>query len=222
FVVQRSATGHKAVFASLSRTSNYIRTSLERGNSIWIAQRQGRAKNGIDLTDPALVKMLGLAHRKELKTFTDFSHHIDIVPVSVCYELDPCDLNKATELFVTQRDGAYQKSRDEDMHSIVQGMLGFKGRVHLKFGESLKGDYPDADSLAHTLDRRIVSGLKVFPTHVEAARLMGIEPLPQTLPEVAEVMSKFRARVEACSEDERPYLLNQYANLIRNRSNFGL
>ncbi|MEJ2088532.1 MAG: 1-acyl-sn-glycerol-3-phosphate acyltransferase [Gammaproteobacteria bacterium] len=103
FVVERSVTGKRAVYRALTRTSNYIRTALEGRHSVWIAQKEGRSKDGFDRTDPAVVKMLALAWRKEADTFGAWLDRISLVPVAISYELDPCDVQKAHELAVQPR-----------------------------------------------------------------------------------------------------------------------
>ena len=95
FVVQRSVSGARAVYELLSRTSHYIRHSLEEGESVWIAQREGRSKDGFERTVPALLKTLALAYRKDGDDVSELVRRVRIVPVAVSYELDPCDLRKA-------------------------------------------------------------------------------------------------------------------------------
>ena len=89
-MIERSVTGAKAIYQSLQRTSAFIRTSLEASESVWIAQREGRAKDGLDRTDPALIKMLALAWRDEMTDLGDLCARIKVVPVAITYELDPC------------------------------------------------------------------------------------------------------------------------------------
>lgn len=222
FVVERSVTGKRAVYAALTRTSNYIRHVLESGHSVWIAQREGRAKNGFDRTDPALLKMLALAWRKDLATFDELVTRIAVVPVAISYELDPCDQQKAHELAVLAREGAYRKAPGEDLSSMVAGMTGFKGRVHVHYGAPLEGRYETSEAMAEALDRAIVGGLKVFPTQAEAARELGFAPVPDTPDWLAEVRDAFDGRLARCPDDERPFLLSGYGNVIRNRAELGL
>ncbi|MFU8817235.1 MAG: 1-acyl-sn-glycerol-3-phosphate acyltransferase, partial [Pseudomonadales bacterium] len=139
FVVQRSVSGTKAMYQAINRTSDYVRHSLEEGESVWIAQREGRTKDGFDRTDPTLLKMLSLTYRKEMTSFGDLLGRVRLVPVSVSYELDPCDLRKAHELYVAEHAGSYVKQPGEDLTSLVEGMIGYKGRVHLHLGEPLQG-----------------------------------------------------------------------------------
>jgi 1-acyl-sn-glycerol-3-phosphate acyltransferase len=222
FVVQRRVTGAKALLKALSLTSGYIRHSLEEGASIWIAQREGRAKDGVDRTDPALLKMLALAHRHELAGFEDFVKRVRLVPVSVSYELDPCDRRKAHELYVTATTGAYTKAPDEDLQSMVDGIVGYKGRVHFSIAPPVTGEFADADALAAEIDRRIVGGLRIFPTHRDAAAHLELAVEIETPPPLPRVMARWRERLEACPAEELPFLLAGYANVFRNKAELGL
>jgi 1-acyl-sn-glycerol-3-phosphate acyltransferase len=223
FVVERSASGTKAIFQAINRTSSYIRHSLEEGEPVWIAQREGRTKDGFDRTDPALLKMLSLAYRKEIGEFGDLLRHVCLVPVSVSYELDPCDRRKAHELYMAQSVGRYVKQPGEDLASMVEGITGYKGRVHLHVSTPLQGEFADAEAMAVALDRIIVAGMRVFPTHVRAAEQLGmtgvrpsdVEPLPR-------VMRDFESRIHGCPPEELPFLLGGYGNLLRNRQKLGL
>ena len=221
FVVERSVTGNKAMYKALRRTSAFIRASLEEGVSVWIAQREGRSKNGMDRTAPALLKMLALAYDSEVEQPGGLCERIGIVPVAITYEIDPCAARKARELYVTHTEGAYDKPKGEDLTSIVEGMLGFKGRVHLHFGEPMRGNHADAETLACEIDRCVVGGLKVFPTHLEAARRAGLDQLPPAEAEDARITAVFAEQVESCPPAHRSFLFDQYANLVRNKQRYG-
>lgn len=215
FVVVRKTKGAKAQYAALSRTSQYIRQALEGGESVWIAQREGRSKDGLDRTEPAILKMFMLAYRKELETFEQWLEHVNLVPVAISYELDPCAPMKARELYLTARDGSYQKRPDEDLHSIIAGITGFKGRVHVAFGSPLHGTFDDAEALAEAIDRSIVAGIESFPTFAEAElRANGQEG---DVLSAGHVKDRFEDALHALPETERPYLLLQYANQMRNK-----
>jgi 1-acyl-sn-glycerol-3-phosphate acyltransferase len=218
FVIERGVTGKRAIYRALTRTSHYIQHTLTGGDSVWIAQREGRSKDGFDRTEPALLKMLALAWRKEAQTFGDLLDKIALVPVSISYELDPCDRRKARELAVIAREGRYQKAANEDLASIIEGMTGFKGRVHVHFSPPMQGQYETADDLASALDREIVRGLKVYPPQAEAAAALGFGPIPDPGPWIPEVKAAYEAHLAECPESERPFLLAGYGNLIRNRS----
>ncbi|MEM7096723.1 MAG: 1-acyl-sn-glycerol-3-phosphate acyltransferase [Pseudomonadota bacterium] len=220
FVVERDVTGAKATLKVMHRTSGYIRHSLEEQVSIWIAQKEGRAKDGLDRTEPALIKMLALAHRDDSEdALNALFERCKVIPVSVSYELDPCALPKAHELYVVDTQGHYDKSAEEDVQSIVMGLVGRKGRVHLRIGERIRGPFESPEEAATALDRAIVSGMQVFPTHVDAARQLGITDVPDPqVPELARVMKHYQNQINAIPEEERPYLLRQYANLLVNKA----
>ena len=96
FFIKRSLEGPRKTYAALQQSSRYIRHSLSDGQSIWIAQREGRSKDGLDRTDPAIIKMFVLADRKQ--PLRDAVDRLNIVPLSISYEFDPCDVMKAHEL----------------------------------------------------------------------------------------------------------------------------
>ncbi len=223
FVVERSVIGARATMTALTRTSRYIRHSLEEGVSIWIAQREGRAKDGWDRTDPALLKMLGLAYREDDAQPVGLLDRVTLVPVSISYELDPCALRKAHELAVMAEHSHYDKSDEEDLQSIVLGMVGWKGRVHLHFNETLTGHFDTPEELALGIDRSILAGMRIFPTHVAAAKMLG-DQVPDAADVEAKpnVMSCFADQLSACPESEREFLLVQYANVLRNRKDLGI
>jgi glycerol-3-phosphate O-acyltransferase len=222
FVIERSVSGTKALYQAVNRTSSYIRHSLEEGESVWIAQREGRAKDGFDRTDPALLKMLSLTYRKELGSFGDLLRRVSLVPVSVCYELDPCDGRKAHELYVAEHLGAYAKQPGEDLASMVDGIIGYKARVHLHLAAPLEVKFASPEAMADALDHIIVGGMRMFPTHVEAARQMEVRCPDSDVVPLPRAMRAFAARLRACPAEERPYLLAGYGNLIRNRQVLGL
>jgi len=222
FVIERSVTGARALYQAITRTSSYIRHSLEEGQSVWIAQREGRAKDGFDRTDPAVLKMLSLAYRKEIDSLGGLLERIALIPVSVSYELDPCDRRKAHELYVVESEGRYSKQPGEDLASIVDGILGFKGRVHVQISPPLRGDFADPEAMAHALDEAIVGGLRIYPTQVEALRRLGDDCPDSAIAPVPRIMRALAERIAACPEPERAYLLGGYANPIRNRRTLGV
>ena len=220
FVVHRGKRGAKMAFASMSQTSRYIRHSLETGHSVWTAQREGRAKDGKDLTDPALIKMLSLAYRKDIPDLATMIGRLSIVPVAVSYELDPCDELKARELAALAKDGVYRKSPGEDLRSIITGVTGRKGRVHLTVGPTFSSACSDADSVAAEIDRQIAGGYRLFPTHLTAARLAGLnckQPIDNS-----DALVEFERRLAMAPADLREQIIAQYANPVARALELGL
>ncbi|MGH1463698.1 MAG: 1-acyl-sn-glycerol-3-phosphate acyltransferase [Neptuniibacter sp.] len=167
FIVNRSVNGREMMKA-LTQLSDYIDHSIQSGNSIWLAQREGRAKDGNDETDPALLKMLYMAHRKK-RSFSEQAKRLNIVPVSISYEYDPCDYLKANELHAKATEGGYEKSQFEDIASIVKGITGDKGHVHIAFGDPIEGDFDSPEVLATEIDRQIIENYHLHPSNLLAA-----------------------------------------------------
>lgn len=221
FVVRRSAVGVKEMAAAFALTSRYLQHSIDEGESVWIAQREGRAKDGVDRTEPAIIKMFHMSQRKSGRSFGEVMAGLHIVPVAISYEVDPCGPAKARELFMTGRDGRYEKPEDEDIQSIVAGITGYKGRVHIGFGTELGADWTDAEAVAAELDRQVHGLFRLWPTHLWAARECGVEvpaALAATVPaENPRALAALQAQLAAAPAEQRPFLLAQYANPVRSR-----
>jgi hypothetical protein len=218
FIVKRSATGPREVFKAYRELSGYIRHSLQVERvPIWIAQREGRAKDGIDRTEPAIIKMLAMSKDKS-EDFGEFIAGLRIVPVSISYELDPCDALKAAELHALASSGEYQKAEHEDVASIAVGISGAKGRVHVAFGEMLDGGFETPEAVAAELDRQIVSNYQLQATNIYAWRRLHDE-LPAGIGEVAGSCSEaeFKARIDAMPAEHRDFALGIYANAIASK-----
>ncbi len=131
FIVKRNIPVRQMLQSS-HLLSEYIRhTVTTNGNSIWIAQREGRSKDGLDQTSPALLKMLNISNkRKFVRGFQELS----IVPMSISYEIEPCGNEKVAELLKRQADPDFRKTEKDDLLSMVSGLKNQKGRVHIQFG----------------------------------------------------------------------------------------
>ena len=191
--------------------------------SVWIAQREGRAKNGWDRTDPALLKMFSLAYKGEADPLNSMLKNSKIVPVAVSYELDPCATAKARELYIIDMAGSYAKSAEEDVESIITGLVGQKGRVHLHIGEVITGEFDSPQALAERIDQGVVGGLRVFPTQAEAATMIEGGVIEEAhVAEKHQAMQIFRSEFARVPVEEKPFWLNQYANVVRNRAECGV
>ena len=138
FIIQRSGGTKKEIYSGLSLASQFIHQSIFQNNdSIWIAQKQGRAKDGIDETDPTLLKMIHLAQRKN-QSASNYFNSLKVVPVSISYEYDPNDQLKAKELYSSESNSTYVKGKDEDLKSIANGITGFKGNVNINLSEPMR------------------------------------------------------------------------------------
>ncbi|KAE8438188.1 MULTISPECIES: 1-acyl-sn-glycerol-3-phosphate acyltransferase [Halomonadaceae] len=222
FIVPRSARGKRAMLAAYQQLSSYIRHSITEDNhSIWMAQREGRAKNGIDRTDPAIIKMLIMAkrHAERDMVFGDAIAELKLVPVSISYEYDPCDVQKAQELHDIAHQGSYAKSEFEDIRSIVAGITGSKGRVQLKFGTPVGADMATPDEVAAEIDRQVIGGYRLFPSHYLALEALGESPeLVARKAITRQDRERFKARLASVPEALRPYWLEQYANPVKHKA----
>jgi len=134
FIVQRNIPARQAYEYSL-RLSQFIRHSFETDlSSVWIAQREGRTKDGIDKTQSGLLKMLVMAWYDNPEVAFK---HMPIVPVSISYEREPCAGLKARELYLKDKNGTYEKAPDEDLQSMQAGIMQQKGKVHFTCGKPL-------------------------------------------------------------------------------------
>jgi len=222
FIVPRSAKGKRAMLAAYQTLSSYIRHSITVDNHpVWLAQREGRAKDGIDRADAAIVKMLTMARRQEDKQadFAEAIRELRLVPVSISYEYDPCDLQKARELHAVHTEGRYEKVEFEDIRSIVAGITGYKGRIKLTFGTPLEGGFATPDAVAEEIDRQVLAGYHLFPSHHLALEASGLAPDLVDLSEVtAADRQRFEARLATVPEHLRAWWLAQYANPVLNRA----
>lgn len=225
FIVHRSVAGRREKLAAFQLLSAYINHSLrEERQSVWIAQAEGRAKDGDDRTDSAILKMFHMGRKDE--PFAEALAALNLVPVSISYEYDPCDLAKARELQVRASTGGYEKAQGEDDASIALGITGHKGRVHLHFGQPVREGFEDAKQLAALMDQHILGNYRLFPVHLlayaqwdERDAALEVPSAEQLFPpaEVAAARVIWQRRLDACSAEQRPWLIRQYATPVRNQ-----
>lgn len=219
FIVKRSVSGPRELLAASKTLAKYIRHSIQQEEApVWLAQREGRAKDGIDRTEPVIIKMLSMSREKKTETFAEHIASLRIVPVAISYELDPCDAMKAQELYQLSKEGSYEKSEHEDVASIAQGIAGDKGRVHVSFGSLLSAQFETPEAVAAEVDRQILELYCLHPTNLYAYhRLYGQEAqLPDNVLVEEGVCSEaqFDARINAMPEAHRPFALAIYANAV--------
>ena len=204
FIVKRGAKGPREMLKNFSQLSGYIKHSLEQQQSIWIAQKEGRAKDGNDETDPAILKMFYMEGKKRGETFSNYMQTLNIVPVCLSYEYDPCDANKINELWQKRTQGNYQKGEFEDIDSIIKGIVGFKGRVHVAFGKPLT-DIPDEpEQLAAQIDQQIWQQYRLYPVNYLAAGVTHNSIDEHTA-------EQWQQRLQAVEKDAAPLLSALYA-----------
>ena len=222
FIVKRNISAKREKLAALQQLSNYIRHSLDEHESVWIAQREGRAKDGIDATDTAVLKMMALHGRERSETFTETMSRLRPVPVSIQYEWDPCDLMKGRELVARRKYGSYRKEEGEDTRSLLTGITGHKGTIHVDFGTPLtQEEMASPETMAAAIDRQILQMTEVLPVHHAALAMLQndfntlyevqAEPVPESLTQ------QLRARIEHEARDVQEQVLRGYAMPILRR-----
>lgn len=225
FIVRRSVTGRREKLAAYQVLSAYINHSIRNdGESIWIAQAEGRAKDGDDRTDSAILKMLHMSRKDE--PFAEAMAALRPTPVSISYEYDPCDQAKARELYIRATTGTYTKAPGEDDASIALGITGYKGRVHVSFGAPITDVPDDPKQLANAIDQQILCDYRLFPVNYLAYRIwdgcdpaLSIPALTELFSpeEIARAEAEWSKRLAACPSVQQPYLIQQYATPVRNQ-----
>lgn len=220
FRVERGGNAREFYRSSL-HLSQYIHYVLtHKKSSIWIAQRNGRTKNGIDATDQGLINMFSMAGgRDNIQTLSE----LHIVPVAVSYEWEPCDILKVRELHQA-RTAKYVKRPGEDIDSILTGILQPKGRVHIEVCEPLTADellvyrglssHEIVNHVAKLIDRRIISHYRLMTNNYLAYDLMHIASRPTAFC-TAKERSAFVDRMNSLSDSAlREIFLGIYANPV--------
>ena len=235
FIVKRD-TGIKEALAAAQHLSAYIHHTLTHSNeSIWIAQRQGRAKDSNDLTQESVVKMLSLAGGKDAKANLA---ELNMMPVSISYEYDPNDYLKVREFLLRRRDPDFKKSQRDDLFSMETGLLTHKGRVHFHLGECInaqltadkaQGRSEVVKKACELLDRSIHCGYKIFPcNYIAYDEVTGTKTYADQYTEAD--MQAFdsyihrqlsKVDVPGLTDDERAFMtetmLSMYANPLKNQ-----
>lgn len=226
FIVNRSARAPREKLKAAKKLSAYIHHSIveDRAN-IWIAQREGRAKDGRDQTNSAVVGMFSLSRSKS-QPFADYIRELNIVPVSISYEWDPCDGLKARELYQQRTSGGYQKAEHEDVKSIAQGIAGQKGHVHVAFGRVLDAQFENNDEVVAELDGQVWENYVLHATNCVAWQLLHGEP-PKVLhgkeqkpfdPQATEELRKrFELHLANIPTEHRQLVLEMYANPVASK-----
>lgn len=165
----------RELYLSSQLLSKYIRLNItEQRSSIWLAQRQGRTKNGYDITEQGLLKMLDMSGAADFQqNFQD----LNIIPMSISYEYEPCDILKARELVISRKH-KYVKAEGEDLNSIMVGIMQQKGNIHLNIGKPLTSEEIALASLCdkndryqqirHAVDLRVLEGYRLWKNNYVA------------------------------------------------------
>lgn len=175
FIVKRNL-GVRQTFDAARQLSGYIHFAItQKHESVWIAQREGRAKDSDDRTQESLIKMLGIAGEGDL---IGNLKEINLVPVSISYEYDPCDYLKAYEFLLKRDNPEFKKSQQDDLHSMEMGLLGYKGHVHFQISPCINDDLDKLSSIEEKseiishipklIDKAIHSNYRLYPSNYVA------------------------------------------------------
>lgn len=181
FVVQRGLPPRELLESS-KLMSEYIRQLLRRENrSVWIAQREGRTKDGNDATHSGVLKMLAMG--SDEANLMDYFRKIKVVPVSISYEYDPTDALKMPQLMAAANNEIYIKEKNEDFMTLLSGIMGQKKRIHIHIGDVLTTEIDQIErendntnkqiqALAQAIDDSILCSYKLWPTNYIAYDLL--------------------------------------------------
>ena len=235
FIVKRD-TGIKEALAAAQHLSDYIHHTITKSKeSVWIAQRQGRAKDSNDLTQESVVKMLSLGGGKDAKANL---LELNLMPVSISYEYDPNDFLKVREFLLRRRDPDFKKSQRDDLFSMETGIMKYKGRVHMRIGRCINPDLErfSGDSRlvvvresCRLIDRAIHCGYRLFPcNYIAFDEVNGTDRFSAFY--TADDMAEFdryingqldKVDVPDVTSDERDFMrsmmLTMYANPLKNQ-----
>lgn len=232
FIVRRSLKA-KEMLESSVLMSRYMHYSItEKKENIWIAQREGRAKDSSDHTQDSVLKMLALGGEG---TIVEKLKALNIVPLTISYEYDPCDYLKAQEFQLKRDDPSWKKSKQDDLDNMRIGIFGFKGHVHYHTStpvntwiDELK-DLPKTEvykEIAQRLDKAIHAGYKLYPgNYIAYDELNGTSTFSQHYGEreknvFDKYVSQQIAKIDIPNKDEaflRERILTMYANPVVNK-----
>jgi hypothetical protein len=209
--------------------SSYIRHSVtERNQSVWIAQRKGRTKDGNDKTDPSILKMLSLSGDKPPHSLIG----LRIIPVTISYEWEPCDIMKVRELYISQQQ-TYVKHEGEDLESIIGGVVTYKGGIHLAIGKPVEEQFDQLDTSVHhnmileqvarLVDKQIYADYHLWPSNYLAYDLLenthkfSDKYDEKTASMFNEKLDKLYETVEGDKNDLKTIFLKLYAYPVYNK-----
>ncbi len=232
FLVQRGLTPREMLESS-KLLSDYIGQLLLRENrSVWIAQREGRTKDGNDATNPGVLKMLGMGSDEQ--NLMDYFKKIKIVPVSISYEYDPTDAMKMPQILAEANQEIYIKDKNEDFINLMSGVMGPKRRIHIHVGEILNSEIEiikaeldnsnkQIQALAQIIDDSILSNYRLWPTNYIAYDIVNHTNAYSHLYSENE-KSLFERRLEMRIDHENPValqsFLSMYANPVVNKMKY--
>lgn len=233
FVVKRNLSVREQLLAT-AELSAYIRHTLqEKKQSIWLAQREGRAKDSDDRTQKSILKMLIFGEKGNILENIASMH---LIPLSISYEFDPCDYLKAKEMQLKRDQPDYKKSRQDDLLSMQTGIMGYKGRVFYSAGTCISDEIIKMDAampkkdliekIAGLMDVRIHANYRLYPNNYIAADLLDeadtfVRSYSRNERErFSDYLQQQLNKIELPDKDEpflRKKMLEMYANPLKNK-----
>lgn len=236
FIVKRNTTLREGLEAAKKLSAYIHHAILDKRESVWIAQREGRAKDSSDHTQESLIKMLAIGGEG---SFMEKIKEINLMPVSISYEFDPNDYLKAKEFLMRRRDPNFKKSQRDDLFSMETGMLQFKGRVHFQMTPRINakideiGNFKDNNTaskyICAIIDQAIHRSYKIFPINYVAYDMLhnstrfSANYTEEQKQESLDYLNRQLAKVDIpdLNEDERGYMMEMmlvmYANPLKNK-----
>ena len=220
FIVHRNIQGVKETMRKLSKLSAYINHSLfNEGESIWIAQKEGRANDGNDFTDESVLKMLYLEERKRIP-LKKWVQSINLTPVAISYEYDPLDKVKAVG-WDFQKDWSSEKINQNDLEEMTTGIFGYKGKVHLHICSPITSEIENTEELANLIQDEIIQNYFIWPSSQAAAFLLDQSnlnsPLFDSSIENSNSVKLLKERFKDLEEAKQKEFLKIYARPLINK-----
>jgi 1-acyl-sn-glycerol-3-phosphate acyltransferase len=232
FLVQRGLSPRELLQSS-KLMSEYIGQLLLRENrSVWIAQLEGRTKDGNDATHSGVLKMLGMG--SDEKELMQYFKKLKVVPVSISYEYDPTDALKMPQLMAEAKDEIYVKEKNEDFVNLLSGIIGQKKRIHIHVGNVLDKELDiiaaendntnkQVQAIAQAIDNSILQSYKLWPTNYIAYDLLyktNTYSNHYTENEKSLFERRLEMKIDVSNEMIVESFLNMYANPVVNKSKY--
>ena len=229
FLVKRGVSPRELLQSS-KLLSEYILQMLSKENrSVWVAQREGRTKDGNDATHPGVLKMIAMANNTD--SVTDYFKNLKVVPVSISYEYDPTDALKMPQLLAQSNDQTYIKEKNEDFINLISGITGQKKRIHLHVAKPLNEELDaiaalesnpnkQIQNIAQVLDDAILQNYKLWPTNYIAYDILHKTERFKTEYTVQEkqlFVRRLELRIDMDNAEMQNGILAMYANPVVNK-----
>lgn len=229
FLVQRGLSPRELLQSSKLMSEYMYHLLFKENRSVWIAQREGRTKDGNDATHQGVLKMVAMANDEA--RVMDFFKKLKIVPVSISYEYDPTDALKMPQLIALSKDEVYIKEKNEDFITLLSGIIGQKKRIHIHVGDVIVNEYEkiiaendnnnkQIQALAQVIDDSILQSYKLWPTNFIAYDILYKTTRFEHLYNEKERQlfeRRLEMRIDVDNETMREGFLAMYANPVVNK-----